>query len=70
MTDKTLERHNAYTVGYRVQLPAYTDAWMRGDRYGEIRKVTRNKQGAEIAHVLCDVSRKTRKVLLDDCAFT
>jgi hypothetical protein len=25
----------------RVQIPAYTDHWMRGDRYGEIVRVTR-----------------------------
>jgi hypothetical protein len=25
----------------RVQIPAYMDAWMRGDRYGNIVKVTK-----------------------------
>ncbi len=25
----------------RVQIPAYTDRWMMGDRFGEIVKVTR-----------------------------
>jgi hypothetical protein len=25
----------------RVQIPAYTDAWMRGDRYGTIESYTR-----------------------------
>jgi hypothetical protein len=25
----------------RVQIPAYTDRWMMGDRYGEIVKVTK-----------------------------
>jgi hypothetical protein len=26
----------------RVQIPAYTDRWMRGDRFGEVIKVTRS----------------------------
>lgn len=28
-----------YSVGQRIELHPATDAWMRGDRYGEIRKV-------------------------------
>jgi hypothetical protein len=63
----------------RVQIPAYTDWWMRGARYGEIVKVARRgidvKRGAvvtghkqvEIAHVKLDIGGKTIKVLLDDC---
>ena len=27
----------------RVQIPAYTDRWMMGDRYGEIVKVTHHR---------------------------
>lgn len=27
----------------RVQIPAYTDAWMRGDRYGEVVKTFRRR---------------------------
>jgi hypothetical protein len=27
----------------RVQIPAYTDRWMMGDRYGEVVRITRNK---------------------------
>jgi len=26
-------------VGQRVQIPAHTDAWMRGDRYGAVAEV-------------------------------
>jgi len=58
----------------RVQIPAYTDRWMMGDRYGEIVKVTRDRcshrasgLGREIAHVKLDVSGKTMRFLLDDC---
>jgi len=60
----------------RVQIPAYTDRWMMGDRYGEVVKVTKSKKRAfvpggynvsEIAHVKLDKSGKTVRVLLDDC---
>ena len=27
----------------RVQIPAYTDRWMMGDRFGDVVKVTRQK---------------------------
>jgi hypothetical protein len=62
----------------RVQIPAYTDRWMRGDRYGEVVKVTTNKVARqdladkreitrEIAHVKLDISGKTLRYLLVDC---
>jgi hypothetical protein len=57
----------------RVQIPAYTDSWMKGDRFGDIVKVTRVRRnarqhaGAKIAHVKLDVSGKTRGFMLDDC---
>ena len=60
----------------RVQIPAYTDRWMMGDRYGEVVKVTRRKPRAkngpedpsyEVAHVKLDKSGKTMKFMLDDC---
>ena len=51
----------------RVQIPAYTDRWMMGDRFGDVVKTTRNKAGTEIAHVRLDLSNKTIRVLLDDC---
>jgi len=59
----------------RVQIPAYTDRWMRGDRYGEVIKVTKSKRQAigsppavnEIAHVKLDKSGKVVRVRLDDC---
>jgi len=67
----------------RVQVPAYTDRWMMGDRYGEVVKVTRQRArlGAraalltknrwevnrEIAHVKLDKSGKTLRFVLADC---
>ena len=57
----------------RVQIPAYTDRWMMGDRYGEIVKTSRrvrlhtNGQIEEIAHVELDKSGKIVRVLLNDC---
>jgi hypothetical protein len=59
----------------RVQIPAYTDRWMMGDRYGDVVKVSRKtgrshpavKPGDEIAHVKLDKSGKMVRVILDDC---
>jgi hypothetical protein len=56
----------------RVQIPAYTDRWMMGDRYGEIDRITRAScghkiDGIKIAHVKLDKSGKTVRVILADC---
>jgi hypothetical protein len=59
----------------RVQIPAYTDRWMMGDRYGDVVKVARQKrrptdaidQMVEVAHVKLDISGKTLRFLLADC---
>jgi hypothetical protein len=58
----------------RVQIPAYTDRWMMGDRYGDVMRVTVTRKqngslpiGTELAHVKLDISGKTVRVLLDDC---
>lgn len=61
----------------RVQIPAYTDRWMMGDRYGEVVKITKTAPGVavergirgpiDIAHVKLDISGKTVRVVLDDC---
>lgn len=50
----------------RVQIPAYTDRWMMGDRYGEVVKVT-GRIGEKIAHVRLDKSGKTVRVVYADC---
>lgn len=64
----------------RVQIPAYMDRWIMGDRFGEIIKVTKSRRQRlrkswdeplynvrEIAHVKLDISGKVVRVLLDDC---
>ena len=56
----------------RVQIPAYTDRWMRGDRYGEVVKVVKTSVPIEgtfrdVAHVKLDKSGKTVRVILADC---
>ena len=73
------QRRNTTTESnpMRVQIPAYTDRWMMGDRYGTVLKVTkarRNTQARlcdestlEIAYVLLDKSNKTVRVVLADC---
>jgi hypothetical protein len=56
----------------RVQIPAYTDRWMMGDRYGEIigmAKAPGQKRSSspEIAIVQLDKSGKVVRVRFDDC---
>jgi hypothetical protein len=56
----------------RVQIPAYTDHWMRGDRYGEVLKtytitVSRDGTECEVARVKLDKSGKKTTVILNDC---
>lgn len=46
----------------RVEIPAYMDSWMRGDRYGE---VTRTYQ--DVYHVKLDKSGRTIRVIASDC---
>ena len=59
----------------RVQIPAYTDRWMMGDRYGTLVKVATRRywqgseQPIEVAYVRLDKSGKTFCVPLDDCKF-
>lgn len=59
----------------RVQIPAYTDRWMMGDRYGEVVKFKkprsfldpRDPRNVLIAYVKLDKSGKTIRVIYDDC---
>lgn len=46
----------------RVEVPAWTDAWMRGDRYG---RVVGNE--GRILHVRLDKSGTILRVSRDDC---
>ena len=60
---------------HRVQIPAYTDRWMMGDRYGEVIKVSpscryldpNDPRGRTWYNVRLDKSGKTVKVIADDC---
>lgn len=55
----------------RVEIPAYTDRWMMGDRYGEIilSGKLRNAKGeiADMVKVRLEKSGKEVRVWLDDC---
>jgi hypothetical protein len=67
----------------RVQIPAYTDRWMMGDRYGEIISIREARPATraalltdnprrysgkvEIARVKLDKSGATVSVILSDC---
>jgi hypothetical protein len=52
----------------RVQIPAYTDRWMQGDRYAEVLKCCRpTKSGQTVWLVKLDLSGRTMRVLADDC---
>ena len=66
----------------RVQIPAYTDRWMMGDRYGEVLAVTKKRTGfppycfvsadakgtyIEVARVKLDKSGKIVRVFYADC---
>ncbi len=50
----------------RVQIPAYTDRWMMGDRFGEV-VAFRGTTDKPIAHVKLDKSGKVIRVIADDC---
>jgi hypothetical protein len=55
----------------RVQIPAYTDRWMMGDRYGEVVKtIPANRDRGELLDT-CDVrldkSGKVRRYIADEC---
>lgn len=56
----------------RVQIPAYTDAWRKGDHYGVVIRIVEarvpiNDKRPDIAHVKLDKSGTVTRVLLDDC---
>ena len=67
-------------VGKRVQIPAYTDLWMRGARFGTIERVIEGKddyvqakdpRGATIFVVRLDHPqvRGCQRFIADDCTF-
>jgi hypothetical protein len=67
-------------VGKRVQIPAYTDLWMRGARFGTVERVVvgtgnyldpRDPRGADIFVVRMDHPQVKRpaRVFADDCSY-
>lgn len=63
-------------MAMRVQIPAYTDRWMRGDRYGEIVSTVRKAYPIEdstdryysaVYRVKLDKSGEIIRVMADDC---
>ncbi len=53
-----MKKSSRLTVGDRVQIPAWHDDWMRGDRYGTVVKAV---PGSQTVHVLADKSGRTRR---------
>jgi hypothetical protein len=51
----------------RVQIPAWTDAWMRGDRYGVVTRVLARLGQPKAYMVKLDRSGRTLRFLADDC---
>lgn len=45
----------------RVQLPAWSDRWMMGDRFGVLVKVVKG-----VAHVKLDISGRIVRFMIDD----
>ena len=50
-----------YMLGARIEIHPRLDAWMAGDRFGVVVKVTRTR-----LHVLMDRSGRTRRILPTD----
>jgi hypothetical protein len=71
---------NHVCVGKRVQIPAYTDLWMRGARFGTVERVivgtgnyvqAHDPRGATLFAVRMDHPqvRRLARVIADDCTF-
>lgn len=52
----------------RCEIPAYTDRWMMGDRFGRILGYGRRlPDGRDVFRVQLDKSGKTVRVVAEDC---
>lgn len=72
-------KHRA--VGARVQIPAYSDLWMRGARFGTIERVieasgnyvqANDPRGATLFVIRLDhpqVNRRTYRFIAQDCEY-
>lgn len=62
-------------AGRRVKMPVWTDAWMMGDRFGQIVRTYKARKniivagGYTVAVVRLDISRHTVRMKLDDLEF-
>ena len=56
-------------IGNRVQIPAYTTAWIRGARYGVVKalKTIRGDAYATYAVIKLDKAARNIVALVDDC---
>ncbi len=61
-------RYPHLAKGKRVLVPAYTWAYVAGDKYGVVTKVGEFSCGAHLWHVRLEKSGKTVRVAADDCA--
>jgi hypothetical protein len=61
MTTQTRKPHSPELVGLRVEIAPHLDAWMMGDRYGTIERVT-----AAHVFVRMDRSGKVRRIRRTD----
>lgn len=46
----------------RVQIPAYSDAWMQGDRYGSVVGYSFEKPGSPVQVALVKLDKSQRKL--------
>lgn len=71
---------NHATVGSRIEIPAYTDLWMRGARFGTVERFiagsgkylgARDIRSADIFVVKMDHPqvKKLVRVIADDCKY-
>lgn len=67
------KRFTTISNPFRVQIPAYTDRWMMGDRYGEavasrlVKRTADADYPQEQLRVKLDKSGRTVIVIADDC---
>lgn len=52
-------------IGQRVQIPASTDEWMQGDRYGTVSATRENSAGVVISTVVMDKSGRSLRFRAD-----
>jgi len=57
----------SHLIGKRAQIPAFTDAWMSGDRYGTVESVVGSSLTTDaIVRVRMDRSNRLRTFIVED----